>query len=188
MGKSPSFQTYAADFFMDTNEWTVEEVGIYWRLLLSEWVNESIPNDEKRLARIVGCSLKKFQKSWSTILIKFIPNGDSRFQNPRMEEVRENQRKYSQRQAEKGKQSARLRFNRGSTVVQPEGQPEGNRKSTLLSSSSLINNNRKFYYRDSCNNFVCKTCLRIFSLWENFQAHDCIGDKFKNQSKESGVV
>ena len=39
MGKTPAFQLYAADFYMDTNSWSIDEIGIYTRLLFSEWVN-----------------------------------------------------------------------------------------------------------------------------------------------------
>ncbi len=51
MSKAPAFQLYAADFYMDTNTWSIEEIGIYTRLLFSEWVNGPLPNDETRLAR-----------------------------------------------------------------------------------------------------------------------------------------
>ncbi len=147
---------------MDTNEWAVDELGIYWRLLLSEWVNGSIPNDEKRLARISGCGTKKFQKGWTTIKVKFQLNGNGRFQNKKMEEVREMQRKYSELQSEKGKKSADIRINRGSTVVdhsvQPEGQPEVNSSSS--SSSSDIK--EKIIYSPNSDEFRLSEMLLLF--------------------------
>jgi uncharacterized protein YdaU (DUF1376 family) len=30
--KPPAFQLYASDFYMDTNSWTIDEIGIYTRL------------------------------------------------------------------------------------------------------------------------------------------------------------
>ena len=50
MGKSPAFRLYASDFYMDTQTWSNEEVGVYLRLLLYQWINGSIPNDENLLA------------------------------------------------------------------------------------------------------------------------------------------
>jgi uncharacterized protein YdaU (DUF1376 family) len=43
MNKAPAFQFYASDFLADTASWTAEEVGVYVRLLASEWVNGCIP-------------------------------------------------------------------------------------------------------------------------------------------------
>ena len=96
MAKSPAFQLYASDFYMDTNHWTIEEIGIYQRLLLTQWVNGYVPNDEVRLARIAGCGLRKFQKWWPSIKVKFDLNGSNELKNLRLEEVRNNQLKYSE--------------------------------------------------------------------------------------------
>ena len=57
MGKPPAFQFYAAAFLTDTAEWTIQEVGLYIRLLSSQWINGSLPNNKKRLALIAQCDL-----------------------------------------------------------------------------------------------------------------------------------
>ena len=67
MAKAPAFQLYASDFYMDTAHWEPETVGIYFRLLMFEWVNKSIPNNTRELARIAGLSPKKFTKNWKII-------------------------------------------------------------------------------------------------------------------------
>ena len=87
----PAFQLYAADFDIDTNTWTNEEVGIYFRLLLSEWVNGPLPNDEVKLARIARMSSKRFSFRFQNIRHKFTQNGDGKLINRRMEEEREKQ-------------------------------------------------------------------------------------------------
>ena len=51
MNKAPAFQLYSNDFLVDTMAWSAFEVGIYIRLLLYQWTNESIPEDPERLAR-----------------------------------------------------------------------------------------------------------------------------------------
>lgn len=148
MGKAPAFQLFAADFYMDTASWSVDEIGIYTRLLFYEWVNVSLPNDEKRLARIAGCSHKKFQKGWTIIKVKFFLNGEGQFQNHRMEEGRHEQAEYIEQQSEKGKKSAVKRWGKPVTtvittvkpVLQPEGQPKGNSSSSSSSSSSSKDN------------------------------------------------
>ena len=105
MSNPPAFQLFAADFYLDTVEWTVDEVGMYWRLLEAQWVNGSLPNDVERLARIAGCGPKKFSRGWKIVSSKFKLNGDGRFQNKRLEETREAQRKYRELQRESGKRT-----------------------------------------------------------------------------------
>jgi len=136
MSEAPAFQLYSADFYVDTNEWSVDEVGIYTRLLLSQWSNKSLPDNITRLARIAGCSPQKFQKAWGQIAIKFIKNGDGRLQNPRLEREREKQQKYRELQAEKGKRGAEKRWGEDSSGHSHGHNPSNDRKIALQSSSS----------------------------------------------------
>jgi len=134
MTEAPAFQLYSADFYVDTNEWSVDEVGIYTRLLLSQWSNKSLPDNITRLARIAGCSPQKFQKAWGQIAIKFTKNGDGRLQNPRLEREREKQQKYRELQAEKGKRGAEKRWGEDSPGDSHGHNPSNDRKIALQSS------------------------------------------------------
>jgi len=144
MSKAPAFQLYAADFYMDTNTWTIYEIGIYTRLLLSQWVNGPLPNDENRLARASGCSVKAFRSGWGQVKSKFSITEDHKLYNQRLEEVRNEQNEYKEKQSVKGKKSAKIRWGDKVTTVittvmpmlQPEDQPKCN-PSPSPSSSSL---------------------------------------------------
>lgn len=105
---------------------TQAEVGAYILLLCSQWGRGAIPPDPDRAALIAKGPVS------THVLAKF-PNG----QNPRLEAVRVDQENYRQLQREKGLASGKARrkrgttkdqppFNRGSTAVQPEGQPKVN--------------------------------------------------------------
>lgn len=102
MSKSPAFQFYSSDFLVDTLGWSIEELGIYIRLLLYQWSNGSIPTDKKMLARIAGCSYKKFNDNSKNVLTKFLPcegqKDASKLQNLRLEKTRQMQLKYSESQ------------------------------------------------------------------------------------------
>ncbi len=164
---------------MDTNSWRVEEIGIYQRLLMSEWVNGSLPKNEDRLARIAGCSLKKFQKGWTIIKIKFHLNGNDLYINDKLESIRINQVKYKELQSEKGKISAEKRRIQQPTVVEPNLQPEVNSSS----SSSIIKNNIglietnqnptpvKRWYKNEQGNYVCYQCTKSFMAYQKLQDH-----------------
>ncbi len=150
VNKSPAFQLYASDFYMDTSGWTCTEVGAYFRLLMSEWVNGPLPNDTEHLARIAQIDHGNFKKLWRpTIEEKFVPNGNGTLINNRLERVRERQRKYRESQAQKGKYGAEKRWgeniagaiagaiNDAKPVLQPKDS----------SSSSSLNN--KNHYAES---------------------------------------
>ena len=166
--KPPAFQLYAADFYMDTNAWTPEEVGIYFRLLLSEWVNGPLQNDPKRLARIAGIGSKKWPKRWTIIASKFSQNGDGKLYNKRLEEEREIQRKYRELQTKKGKMGGRPKkscgFSPDLTGLKPEESS---------SSSSSINTKKKIYKRKDV------TCLS--TIPEDFQISDKVFSWFVNK-------
>lgn len=145
MTNPPAFQLYAADFYMDTEEWTVEEIGIYTRLLFYEWVNNDLPTDYTRLARIAGCSLKRFQKGFCQVQSKFSQNGKGRLVNRKLEEIREKQWKYREEQARKGKKGAEKRWesdshghSNGYSHGHSNGDGTGNGRDMALQSSSSI--------------------------------------------------
>jgi len=145
MGKNPVIPLYASDFYVDTNSWSVDEVGIYQRLLLTEWVNGGLPNEIKRLARIAGCSAKKFQKGWTTISFKFHLNGSNKLINDRMEEIRESQKKHKELQRQKGKMGAEKRWKEhiAGTIAQPMPEPQPKDSLSFSFSSSITKDNLK---------------------------------------------
>ena len=66
------------------------------------------------------------QPSLNRVLNKFQPDADGKLRNRRLEVERDKQIAFRERQSRAGEASAKARFNRGSTVVQPEGQPKLN--------------------------------------------------------------
>jgi uncharacterized protein YdaU (DUF1376 family) len=131
---------------MDTNDWTVAEMGIYQRLLLSQWVNGDLPPESSRLARIAGCSQKVFDHSWLTVSQKFTVNSNGRLTNLRMEEVRQEQEEYKQKQIESGRLGGlKTQEKKRKTLSKPSSDPSSQNKALQSSSStsSLIHKNKK---------------------------------------------
>lgn len=138
--KSPAFQLYAADIYMDTNEWTAEAVGIYTRLLFHQWVNGSIPKDIKKLSQIALVSIKILSKRWPEIESKFIFDESLRGRNIRLEETRQKQLQYSEMQRQKGiKRSEKMWEGHIAAAIPPainRLQPEALPKDSSSSSTS----------------------------------------------------
>ena len=140
MGKAPAFQMYAADFLTDVSEWSIEEVGIYIRLLCYEWVNGTLPNDPKRLARCAHCSIQEFNEAWDIVQKKFKLKND-RLYNTKLEKTREQQLKYREAMSDAGKRGAESRWHskaNGKANGKAHNQNMALQSSTSTSTSSSI--------------------------------------------------
>lgn len=146
MGRPPAFPLYAADFYMDTLTWDTDDIGVYFCLLMAEWVNGPLEKDTKKLAKIAKKTHQKFIKNFSKISQKFVvictENGEFLVNN-RLEEEREKQRYYKELQRVKGIKSGKSRFNHGLTTVEPTPQPKGNLSFSSSISSSIKPKNKK---------------------------------------------
>jgi uncharacterized protein YdaU (DUF1376 family) len=135
MSQAPAFQLYAADFYMDTLTWETDDIGVYFCLLMAEWVNGPLDNNTRTLAKIAKKTHQKFIKNWTKISQKFVETDTGTLINLRLEEEREKQLNYREKQSIKGKRSAELRSTTVATTVQPLYQPEGNSSVFSLQSS-----------------------------------------------------
>ena len=146
--KAPAFQMYAADFYVDVADWSNEEIGIYFRLLMCEWVNGPLEDDPVRLARIASCGTKKFQKTFAKIKTKFALNGEGFLINERLEKTRQEQDNYRKSQQESGKRGAEKRWG---VCSDPIGDPisKPNSQNIALQSSPPTPKKEKYIKRNS---------------------------------------
>jgi len=158
MSKAPAFQLYASDFYMDTVDWSATEIGVYFRLLMSEWVNGSLENDTERLSRIAGIDHGNFKKLWCrSVGGKFTPNGNGKLINRRLEEVREKQEEYIKSQSQSGLKGIEAKKNKGifpfNKSTNPSSDPLTDPASEIqalhLLSSSLNNKEKNYKKRKS---------------------------------------
>ena len=72
MSERPFMQLYVSDYLGDTQALSCEQHGAYLLLLMSMWnAGGSLPNDERKLARIVRLSLKKWRAIADDVLAFF---------------------------------------------------------------------------------------------------------------------
>ncbi len=149
MNKPPAFQLYAADFYMDTLTWETDDIGVYFCLLMAEWVNGPLENDTRKLAKIAKKTHKKFNKNWSKINQKFVLNSDGKLQNSRLEETRQLQNEYREKAAISGRKGGlttqeKRREQSGEPSSKPSSEPSSKPSSQIealqssSSSSSII--------------------------------------------------
>lgn len=75
--KDPAFMFYSKNWIEGTADLFPEEKGVYIDLLCHQHQRGSLPNDTRRLARLVGLSQDEFEKIWKNISCKFIANGEA---------------------------------------------------------------------------------------------------------------
>lgn len=145
----PAFQLYAADFYIDTIEWSEAELGLYLRLLLLEWINGPLPGDVKSLVRLCNTHYKTFNKLWIKVSTKFDIRGD-KLVNKRLEKTREEQLKYREVQQIAGKRGVERKrelgiypFNNSSDPSSDPATDPSSENQALQSSSSFKENNKK---------------------------------------------
>lgn len=107
IGKSPSFQFYAAEYLADENValMSLEEEGAYIRAIAYCWREGSIPADHDLLARL----LKGASTTVAMVVAKCFnqdPTNAERLVHKRLESEREKQRLWREKSAEGGKRSA----------------------------------------------------------------------------------
>lgn len=86
MSKDPAFLMYSKDWLEGTAEMLPEEKGVYIDLLCYQHQRGDLPNDIKRLARLVRLSEDEFNKIWEIISTKF-ERMDNRLVNRKLNEV-----------------------------------------------------------------------------------------------------
>lgn len=82
--KDPAFLFYPKDWLQGTAKLMPEEKGIYIDLLAHQHQDKDLPNNTKRLARIVGLSEIEFLPIWENIKDKFIEIGNNRLVNRKL--------------------------------------------------------------------------------------------------------
>lgn len=145
MSKSPAFQYYPLDFLGDRNTlvMSAEEIGAYWLLISSCWIEGDLPNDIEDLAGIARMPVDRFQKSWEKRISRcFVQLENGQWVHPRLEEERAKQEEWAQRNSENGKKGAEKRWNKSESPDSDGyrgaigGLSPGNGKGMPLQSSS----------------------------------------------------
>lgn len=111
VSKSPAFQFYAADYLADEHVqvMTLEQEGIYVRLLSYCWREGSIPADIAMLSRLCKNAPSD---SISVVVQRFEahPARPDRLVHPRLEAERAKQAEFSENKARAGRKGARQRW------------------------------------------------------------------------------
>ncbi len=99
--RAPAFQFYPKEFLSSSKviAMTATERGVYITLLSMQWLDGSVPADMSALARLVGMRTSALTKLWKANLSRCFEEHDGRLVNARLEEARQSQTEFRQRQS-----------------------------------------------------------------------------------------
>ena len=127
------FKFYPKDFLddEDVKAMDYEGIGLYIVMLSHCWTNDSMPIDEKKLARIFKLTPHKFKKLWNQVKDKFFEKNGRLF-NKRILDEKEYLKKDFKEKSDIGKKNANKRWhphdgtnaNRISSAMQDPENPE----------------------------------------------------------------
>jgi uncharacterized protein YdaU (DUF1376 family) len=101
---------FPRDYVSATRGMTLAERGAYTDLLWFEWDTGPLPQDPKRLARMLGVDAEEFAQVWPVVRLKFVANEDGLIINARLEKERTNSIALRTKASEKAQQAAKARW------------------------------------------------------------------------------
>jgi uncharacterized protein YdaU (DUF1376 family) len=107
---SPAYiPLFPADYLGDTQHLSTEEHGAYLLLMMTAWTQDDcgLPDDDRKLARIVRLSLRKWKLMRPTML-EFWTVRDGRWSNPRLSK----ERVYADQKSASNRENARTRWSK----------------------------------------------------------------------------
>lgn len=119
MANNPCFLFYVNDFEGGTRHMTDAELGCYLRVLMAQFNRGGfLPDDPAFLKRFST----SFDESWPIVKEKFVPIGDGKIQNKRLEDERIKRNNFVEKQ--------RVNGNKGGRKKNPRVNPDINPKET----------------------------------------------------------
>lgn len=101
MAKEPFLPLFFGDFLASTAEWEGEERALYLLLLGYQWSLGSLPEEPRRVCKLVGWDWHLFERCWQAIAPKFQANA-GRLLNQRLEQHRARSHQISEKRAAAG--------------------------------------------------------------------------------------
>lgn len=127
MASFPSLPLWTDAYLADTRHLTAQEHGAYLLLLMTAWRSKdcSLPNDDKKLARMASCDLRTWKKIKDTVL-EFFDVQDQKLYQKRLLKERNFVEEKRDQAKRAGKASALKRKETRSTDVTTEDQQKPN--------------------------------------------------------------
>lgn len=169
-GKSPAFQFYASDFYMDTISWSNEMVGLHIRLLCQQWVNGTI---------IITNLSEQEKEIFDKIKHKFFEEKNGNFLNKKLEKIQKERKEFLKKCSKGGTEAALKRWGKHKVPYKTL-----NKDFMLLQSSTSSSSSKELVIDNTWEN-AKKFFLNDFRWIEKFCSDKVVKqDELKRQMLE----
>jgi len=129
---------YVRDHLSGTRSLTLAERGLHTDLLFFEWDTGPLPNDPKRLARMVGVDVEEFKALWPALQSKFVLT-EAGIVNERLEQERRKSLNLRTKAAEKAQAAANARWSGNAPRNAPSIKADDSQTSSNAPSNASSN-------------------------------------------------
>jgi uncharacterized protein YdaU (DUF1376 family) len=141
MAKAPTLAMlpwFPRDYLAATRGLTLAERGAYTDLLWFAWDMGALPNDPKRLARMLGVESVEFDAVWPAIMAKFVLT-ETGIVNERLERERQHSQKLRTKASEKAAQAAKARWSNAPGIAPSDNAASQDAPSNAPGNAPSIN-------------------------------------------------
>lgn len=108
---APAYQEYAASMMakLDYRTMTLSERGLLYTMRLECWVNDRLPADPSRLAKVLGCDVKEVAEALPALFAFFVEQ-DGFYSSPELDSYKLHLADGKKKMSDGGKKSASKRW------------------------------------------------------------------------------
>ena len=148
--EAPAFQEYAASLMARTEyrEMSLEGRGLLMSLRLECWINERLPSEPSRLAKVLGFGTEQVERALPEVMAFFVADAGA-LRCPELDDYRAHIDQRRHKQSEAGKLGA-AKTNKGRDIPRtntPTGTPRLARGPLVKQSSAQSNTNKSLEER-----------------------------------------
>lgn len=139
----PHVPIFAKDWIVDTRHLTLEQRGAYMDILLFSWVSPdcSCPDDDKEIARILGCTVGRWKAKIRPSIEPFFEIENGKWIQKTLKKVRKNVEKRVEISKQNGSKGGRPVSNDINDLENPVGSLQDNPDGTQTETISKLNSN-----------------------------------------------
>lgn len=141
---------YVADYIADTRRLSLAEHGAYMLLIMEYWRNGGLPNDDKKLARIIGITTEE----WLEIRDNIADFFDDEWKHNRIEKELSEANQAYQRRANAGRKGAIARQNSSNATSNATSNDQALLKQSQSQSQSQLDSINTIVNADAVDNPV----------------------------------
>lgn len=130
---------YIGDYLADTREFTTEQHGAYFLLILAYWRKGPLPDDDGKLSRVTGLSLRRWRSVRPVLAEVFdLESAPGRWTHKRIDSEIQRSKEAYQRRLTRSRKAAEMRWSAQAQVSEGNEITDASKHATSIAPGVLI--------------------------------------------------